>query len=450
MTRDEIQALGAIALGERFESGRLSPVDVIDACLDRIARHEPLVGAFNHIDIDAARQAAAQSRDRWTNGTPLSPLDGVAVAVKANIAVKGLPHHAGIAAYRCDIAEGDALVVQRLREAGLVVLGALNMHEGALGATTDNPAFGRTENPRRPGFTPGGSSGGSAAAVVAGFVPIALGSDTMGSVRIPSAYCGCAGHKPSPGLVSLDGVRLLSGSLDQVGAHARCVTDLIALTKLIAGMPRATTCTLKLDEMSFGVWDWGRDIAVEDDVASGFADAVTRIRRAGARAEPVRPPLYAYGADRRLGLLLSEREAADSHARRLSECPDGFSAGFRSMMEWGACQSEKAYEDALARMRQLRLAAATLFRTVDFVLAPVAPQVAFPWAADVPANQADFTAWANFAGLPATALPSGLSEDGLPLAIQIIGPQGLDQETLVAAREIEKVLGALGPVTPAT
>jgi len=449
MTEDDILSLGAVGLGERFEAGRLSPVDALDTSLARIRVYDPLIHALNDLDTDRARDAAAASLARWQSGDPLSPFDGVPVAVKANIAVEGLPHHAGIAAYRDEHAAKDAQVVRRLREAGLVIIGTLNMHEGALGATTDNPAFGRTENPRRTGFTPGGSSGGSAAAVAAGLVPVALGSDTMGSVRIPSAYCGCAGHKPSPGLIPLDGVRLLSGTLDHVGPHARTVADLIALTKLLAGMPEATTCALKLNEITFGLWDWGNHVEVAPEVEAGFADAVERLRRAGARILPVEPPLYAYGADRRLGLLIAEREAAAIHALRLSQAPEGFSAGFRSMMAWGARQTEADYVQALQRLRNLRHAATDLFRNVDFVLAPVAPQTAFAFGAGVPANQADFTAWANFAGLPATSVPTGLSEAGLPLALQIMGPAGLDQETLVAAREIETVLGRLPVVSPA-
>jgi aspartyl-tRNA(Asn)/glutamyl-tRNA(Gln) amidotransferase subunit A len=447
---NDIIALAATDLAERFQSGRLEPAEVLEMHIERIHRLDPGLGAFNDLSIAQARSAARASATRWASSQPASMLDGVPVAVKANIAVAGLPHHAGIAAYRGDIATDDAIVVERLRRAGLVVLGTLNMHEGALGATTDNPAFGRTGNPRLPGHTPGGSSGGSAGAVAAGLVPLALGSDTMGSVRIPSAYCGCAGHKPSPGLIPLDGVRLLSGTLDHVGPHARCVADLISATKLLAGKPEATTCSLDLSEISFGLWDWGSHIDVNADVATGFADAVTKLRRAGARMVSAEPPLYAYGADRRLGLLVSEREAACIHAERLSTSPDGFSEGFRSMMEWGAAQPEAAYQSALERLDTLRLAANELFRRVDFVLAPVAPQSAFGWDAEVPANQADFTAWANFAGLPATAIPTGLSDNGCPLALQVIGPAGLDQETLVAAREIEKIVGRLLPVTPAT
>jgi len=446
---EDIIALAATDLAERFQSGRLEPAEVLEMHIERIHRLDPALGAFNDLSIEQARSAARASATRWASGQPASMLDGVPVAVKANIAVAGLAHHAGIAAYRNDIATDDALVAERLRQAGLVVLGTLNMHEGALGATTDNPAFGRTGNPRVPGHTPGGSSGGSAAAVAAGLVPVALGSDTMGSVRIPSAYCGCAGHKPSRGLIPLDGVRLLSGTLDHVGPHARCVADLIAMTKLLAGTPEATTCSLDLSGISFGLWDWGSHVDVDADVETGFAEAVTKLRRAGARIFPVEPPLYAYGADRRLGLLVSEREAARIHADRLSTCPEGFSEGFRSMMEWGARQPEAAYQSALERLGALRLAASELFRQVDFVLAPVAPQTAFSWDTDVPANQADFTAWANFAGLPATAIPTGLSEEARPLALQVIGPAGLDQETLVAASEIEKVLGRLPAITPA-
>lgn len=450
MSAPDISSLGAVGLGERFEAGRLSPVLALDSCLKRITKIDPVITAFNDLCIESAKREAQQSETRWRDGSPRSPLDGVPVAVKANIAVRGLPHHAGIAAYRDDLATADALTVARMREAGMVVLGTLNMHEGALGATTDNPAFGRTENPRHPGFTPGGSSGGSAAAVASGLVPLALGSDTMGSVRIPSAYCGCVGHKPSPDLVPLDGVKLLSGTLDHVGPHARFVTDLIALTKLLAGMPDATTCKLRLGEISFGVWDWQNDVSVDVDVAGGFGQALDALRIQGVALRPVTPPLYDYGADRRTGLLISEAEAAIIHAERLAFDPEGFSEDFRKMMAWGRKQGPEAMDQARERLQDLRAAARGLFHDVDFVLAPVAPQTAFSWESPVPANQADFTAWANLAGLPATVVTTGLNAQGLPLALQVIGPPGLDQETLVAARELETVFGVLPVANPAT
>ena len=174
-----------------------------DVYLGRIERLNSLWRTPSCSWIARARFAeAAASTARWAAGAPLSPLDGVAIGIKANIAVRGLPWHAGVAAYRERIAHEDADCVMALRKSGAVILGVLNMHEAALGATTDNIAFGRCHNPYRHDFTPGGSSGGSAAAVSGGLCAAALGTDTLGSVRIPAAYCGVFGHMPPRGRLS--------------------------------------------------------------------------------------------------------------------------------------------------------------------------------------------------------------------------------------------------------
>ena len=192
----------------------------VAAALDRIARLNPRIGAFTAIDGDGAMAGAAESAGRIAQGTA-RPLEGMTIGVKANIDVAGLATTAGVAARRDEIATSDAAVVRRLREAGAIILGHVNMHEAALGATTDNEAYGDTQNPHRAGFTPGGSSGGSSAAVAAGLCDAALGTDTLGSVRIPAAYCGVYGLKPTNGLVDGDGLVSLAARLDRVLAAYR-------------------------------------------------------------------------------------------------------------------------------------------------------------------------------------------------------------------------------------
>ncbi|MEM5518253.1 amidase [Henriciella sp. AS95] len=443
-----IVGMDIAGLSSAFREGDLTPVDVFEAYAERIAAYDPLITAFVGLRLDEARQEADASARRWSAGTPLSPIDGIPIAVKANIAVEGLACHAGIEAYRNDVAVENAEVVDRLVQAGAIMLGTLNMHEGALGATTDNPAFGRTLNPRNLAYTPGGSSGGSGAAIAAGLAAGALGSDTMGSVRIPSAYCGCVGHKPSPGIIPTDGIVPLSTTLDHVGPHARSVEDLeILMGVLSAGFTRAEPP--KIENVRVGVWNWQGKVDVEAAVSDGFSDALERLAAAGLQTCEVEPPDYVYGKDRRAGLLVSEREAAAVHADRLKVAPDGFSAEFKAMMAWGAKRPAEEYDACLARFETLRASASRLFETVDFVVSPVAPQPAFKFGDKVPANQADFTAWANFAGLPATAVPTGASAAGLPLALQIIGPAGSDAETLAFARIVEGILGRLPVATPA-
>ncbi|MFN3607613.1 MAG: amidase [Hyphomonas sp.] len=418
----------------------MTPVERFQRYADRIARHNPSLNAFVHLRLDDAETEARAAEARYTAGKPLSLIDGWCFGIKANIAVKGMPHHAGIGAYRDVIAAEDAEVVRRLRAGGAVILGIVNMHEGALGATTDNPFFGRTQNPWKEGYTPGGSSGGSGAAVAAGLCDVALGSDTMGSVRIPSAYCGVQGIKAGAGLVPSEGVLALSHTLDNVGPHARDVTSLRAVLSAMSGQPLAAG-KMPLEGLRVGIWGAGR-VGLESAVADGFADAVSRLEAAGVVSATVEPPGYLYGRSRRAGLLISEVEANEIHAGKLASDPEGFSGIFRKLMAWGAARPAEEIAAAYDHVRSIEGAAGQVFESHDFVIAPVAPQTAFPFDAPAPENQADFTAWANFAGLPAAAVFTGLSPQGLPLSVQVNGPKGAEGRVLDLAQALEGMFGA--------
>lgn len=418
----------------------MMPVQRFAHYAERIERHDAKLGAFLNLRLTQAEAEARASQVRITRGGRLSAIDGWCIGVKANIAVAGLPHHAGIAAYRDVIAAEDSDVVARLKRAGAVILGSLNMHEGALGATTDNPAFGRTQNPWRHGFTPGGSSGGSGAAVAAGLCDAALGSDTMGSVRIPSAYCGVYGHKPTTGVVSNSGVLALSHTLDHVGPHARHVGDLVALLEAMSRKVM-TSNPVDLKALRIGVWDGNGAVGLETAVANGFQAAIAKLELSGATLVPVSPPVYDYGKARRAGLLISEVEGAEIHAARLASNPAGFSDAFRGLLEWGARQPQDKCKAAYDLIAEIHDAASGLFKKVDFVIAPTAPQTAFSFDETAPANQADFTAWANFARLPATAVYTGVSKEGLPLSLQVIGSEGQDAKTLAVAQALQSLFG---------
>lgn len=419
----------------------MSAVESFRSYADRIERHNGALHAFLDLRLEDAEADAAAAQVRAEDGKPLSAIDGWCFGIKANIAVSGFPHHAGIAAYRDDIAPADAEIISRLKAAGAVILGTLNMHEGALGATTDNETFGRTHNPWRHGFTPGGSSGGSGAAVSAALCDVALGSDTMGSVRIPSAYCGVQGHKPTTGLVSNEGVLALSHTLDHVGPHARSVDRLAAALSALSGQT-TTLDSVDLSSLRFGLWDGAGEVDVDADVTDGFSAAIETIRKSGSQTAPIRPPIYDYGKSRRAGLLVSEVEGAAIHKDRLAADPEGFSPMFRKLLAWGAGRPASDIEAAYKHVADVRAAAPAAFDTADFILAPTAPQSAFSFDQAAPANQADFTAWADFAALPATAIFTGLSRDGLPLSLQVIGPEGKDAEMLSVAAALEALFGA--------
>ena len=221
--------LSVAELSAAFEAQQLDALSVTRSVLARIEALNPALNAYLTVCGDTALAEAAEASARAAAGQRRGVLDGVPIALKDNIDLAGLPTSNGFAQSEklppWRLPKEDAELVRRLRAAGAVILGKLNMHEGALGATSDNPHFGAAINPHRPGYTPGGSSGGSGAAVAAGLCAASLGSDTGGSIRIPASYCGVVGFKPSFGLVSTRGVVPLSWRLDHVGPLTRTVAD---------------------------------------------------------------------------------------------------------------------------------------------------------------------------------------------------------------------------------
>lgn len=429
---DPVVAAGVAGLSAAFASGSARPDAVLEVYLERVGRLNPTIRAFVDLDVEGARDAAKASTHRWASGMALSPLDGCVIGVKANIAVAGLPWTAGIGAYRDRIAERDAACVARLRRAGAIILGILNMEEGALGAVTDNPWFGRTQNPWREGFTAGGSSGGSAAAVAAGLCAAALGTDTMGSVRIPSAYCGVFGIKPRFGAVPNEGVTPLSPSLDHVGVHARSAEDCTRVLAVIGDAdPAASSGTMAVLDVT------GR-AALSEDVRAAFAVLVAR-----AGAEGLVEGSVALDVDlgrlRRRGLLISEVEGMAEHAAMMAERPEGFSSTFAGMLRWGAEQPTDKLAEAHAELALARAAVEALIGDRVGLLCPITGAPAFAFGDPIPADQADITCLASIAGLPAVAFPMGLSRDGLPLSAQIIGRRS--EEILALAGRLAAAIG---------
>lgn len=435
------------AQSENFAVRRWSPLAVFDAYARRIMTLNPRLNAVLDTRLAAARSEAADSADRWARGAPLSQVDGAVVLVKANIAVEGLPWHAGIKAYERRIARDDAACVAALKRAGAVIVGTVNMEEGALGAVTDNPWFGRTLNPwsgEGEALTPGGSSGGSGAAVAAGLCVMALGTDTMGSVRIPAAYCGVAGLKPSRGLIPTDGVTPLSTTLDHVGPLTRSARDLPAFVSALSGAPERPA--RGLTGLRIGRWRFEDHVGGDPHVLAAFETACARLETAGAEMVDVETRAYEYARTRRRGLLISEIEGHGVHAEGLRDNPHGFSEHFRRLLDWGAGQSADKARAAYQAVGAVEGDAQAWFDAVDLVVAPTALEPAFEFGRDAPASQADLTAFADMAGVPAAAVPMGVTPDGRPVSIQFIAAAGADGLAMKAARQFEMLAG--GPLTP--
>jgi aspartyl-tRNA(Asn)/glutamyl-tRNA(Gln) amidotransferase subunit A len=358
------------------------------------------------------------------------PLAGVTLAVKDNLDVAGMPTTAGFAGHAGRVAAADAPAVAGLRRAGAAILGKVAMHEGALGATTEVPRL--CHNPLRPGFTPGGSSGGSGAAVAAGLAELAVGTDTMGSVRIPAAYCGVVGLKPTAGLVPRSGVVPLSPAFDHLGTLARTPRLAARGLEAMAGEDAADTASrppprawravpqeaMVVHGLRIGLPQPVREAPMEAEIRAGWDAAAERLHGLGAVVAPIPMPGWDPGAARRAGLLLIEAEAAALHEDLLAD-PTAVTPAFRAALAYGRDAGTVRLARALFRLAEARAAALRALDGCDALLMPTAPQRAFAHGAPVPHDQADFAALANIAGLPAIAIP--WPAEGLPASVQLVG-----------------------------
>jgi aspartyl-tRNA(Asn)/glutamyl-tRNA(Gln) amidotransferase subunit A len=432
-----------------LRSGEITAETLLDQHLQTIALQQPRLNCFVTLDEAGARAQAKASAARHLAGAPLSMLDGIPIALKDNIDVAGLPTSNGTAELRP--ASNDATVTARLRAAGAVLLGKLNMHECALGATTDNPHHGPTHNPWRTGFTPGGSSGGSGAAIASGLVLAALGTDTLGSVRLPAAYCGIIGLKATMGMISTRGVVPLSQSLDHVGPLCRSVRDSWLLLALLAeedlgqagsvaappGWSPETQARDSLQGLRIGILDQAWTADLTEDVAAGFAQAEQVLQDLGANLVPLSLPKFAPGTLQRPALLVIEAEGADALADPLRQTPDAFSDKLKSMLAYGRDAPAERLDEARSLLDEAGLAIRETFDQVDLIATPTAPQTAFAFTDPTPVNQANLTMLANISGCPAITLPSGIAPSGLPLAMQLMARPYDEAELLGAAQALE-------------
>ena len=351
------------------------------------------------------------------------PLCDVSVGVKSNIAVKGLPWTGGMAHRRNVKASEDAPVVSALRQAGAMILGTLNMHEAALGAVTDNAFYGRTHNPHRQGFTPGGSSGGSGAAVAAGLCDLALGTDTLGSVRIPAAYCGVYGLKPTHRAIDDSGMLFLDARFDTIGPLARDLAMIERAWAVIGngGSALPLTRLLTLRDLA--------GVECQTAVLAGYHAALAALDMTPTEVELPENPTAIRTAALASAVRVLIADLGEHRAQASDELKGVLSA------------VEKIPEDPdlLAATRSVLVEA---LGADGVLLMPTTPHAAFAHGSRAPLTQADFTGLANVAGLPALALPSGRDASGLPVSVQLIGPAGSEPALFALARRLDPALNA--------
>jgi aspartyl-tRNA(Asn)/glutamyl-tRNA(Gln) amidotransferase subunit A len=429
---------------------RVSPVELATAAISRIGRLDPTLRAFITVTADYAMMRARQAETELAGGRDRGPLHGIPIAVKDLFAMRGVCTTAGSRIFENDIPDFDSTVVERLEAAGAVILGKLNMHELAYGVTSANPHFGIVRNPWNTERSPGGSSGGSGAAVAANIVFGAMGSDTGGSIRIPASFCGTVGLKPTYGRVSRYGAMPLGYSLDHMGPLTRCVRDAGLFLNAIAGRDRRDDTSSRRPVIDF-VPEEGCSLRgirlgfpenfyferLQPEVESAVRGAIARAASLGAEIKPVRvPDIAALNAVGQV-ILLSEASAV---MEPYLESRGLFGADVLTRLDQGRLIPATDYIDAQRIRRRLRVEFDKLWSDVDCILTPATPNTA-PGIGETTVNlggrEEDARLAAtrlargiNVLGLPALSIPCGLSGSGLPVGLQILGA-AFDEATIL-------------------
>jgi Asp-tRNA(Asn)/Glu-tRNA(Gln) amidotransferase A subunit family amidase len=423
--------LTAAAAARRIAAGALSPVAFVEACLERIRAIEPAVRAWVHVDAEGARAAAREREAEARAGRFRGVLHGVPVGVKDIIDVAGMPTTAGARPFAHRRPAVDAPVVARLRAAGAIVLGKTATTEFAY----RDPA--PTRNPWNVAHTPGGSSSGSGAGVAARMVPLALGTQTVGSVLRPAAYCGVVGLKGTHGLVPTAGVVPLAWSLDHVGVLARSVEDAALVLGIMSGR------SLSVEETGAPRVGVLTELIArgEPDVARHVSDVAERLARAGATVVEVKLPA-SFGALGEAGLTILEVEAATYHEPAFAVHAGDFGDAIAALVRKGLGQAATVYVGADRTRAQCREELQAIAEAYDALLTPTAPAAPPPglaWTGD-----ASLCAPWSSTGLPAISLPSGTTSARLPHAVQLVGGRGTESRLLAAAAWCERVLAFAG------
>jgi AtzE family amidohydrolase len=450
----------ATALAASFRAGECSAVSLVGDALDRIARHDPVLNCFTHLRTEAALADAAALDAARNRGAALGPLAGVPFAVKNLFDVAGDTTIAGSRLLAdAPPAARDATIVSRLREAGAVLLGQLNMDEFAYGFSTENSHYGDTANPHDPERIAGGSSGGSAAAVAAGLVPLSLGSDTNGSIRVPASLCGVFGCKPTYGRLSRAGTFPFVHSLDHVGPFSRSVRDLSLAYDLMQGPDARDPAQAArgreptgpgLDDppqrLRVGVLGgWFADGA-SDTALAAVAAVADGLARAGATIEPVL--LADAEVARSAAFCLTGAEGGTLHLPWLREQAHRYDPAVRDRLIAGAMIPSAVVLQAQRVRSHVRAQAAQLFERVDLLLAPATPFPAVKRGeatilldgrpVSARANMGLYAQPISFIGLPVVTVPFHPDGEPLPIGVQLIARPWAEALAFQAARLLER------------
>jgi len=443
LTNDGLAGLSATEAVAEMARGAFSAQEYVLACLDRIATTDEKVKAFAHLDPERAL-AQARERDEWRQtGRPLGSLHGVPVAVKDIIDTDDYPTECGSSLLAGRRPNRDAAVVSKLRAAGAVIIGKTVTAEFAY----FHP--GPTRNPHDLERTPGGSSSGSAAAVGAGMVPLAIGSQTNGSIIRPASFCGAFAIKPSHGLVSRTGSLLLSRTLDHIGAFARRLDDLALLLDSMAGFDStdpdtrpqpspASAAVLAQEPPVAPRFGFARTPIWDEKISAESAEAFSELCEAiGERVEPVELPDY-FAKAWKLHRTIMSADMAHNLAIFTERGGDAISQPLRDILAEGCKVSAVAYLAAIEEARALATSFAGYFKRYDAIITPATAGVA-PKGLERTGDPAFCTLW-TLLGLPALTLPLLEGQGGMPIGVQLIGQEGDDARLLRTARALARQL----------
>ena len=471
---------------QKIASGEVTAARVVDNYLARIANVDRELNAYLTVTSDEARKAAAEIDRKRAANQPIGPLGGVPIALKDNLVTKGIATTAGSKILEGWIPPFDGAVVERLRAAGAILLGKVNCDEFAMGSSTERSAFKKTKNPWDTSRVPGGSSGGSGAAVAAGLCAASLGTDTGGSIRQPAAFCGVVGLKPTYGRVSRWGVVAFASSLDQVGPLTRTVRDSALVLEAIAGLdPRDATSldapvpryvdalTGDVRGLRIGIPHEYFDATIDDEIRAAIDKAKAALVERGAILvdvslpnTPHALPAYYIVAPAEASSNLARYDGirfgkAASGAKNLLDLymksrGTGFGPEVKRRIMLGTYALRSGYYDAYYKKAQqirtlIKRDFDKAFHHVDVVLTPTTPTAAFRFnskATPLDMYLADiFTLSCNLAGLPGLSVPCGLTVDGLPVGVQLMG-KPLDEATLLRTADVIESAVGLGNRRP--
>jgi aspartyl-tRNA(Asn)/glutamyl-tRNA(Gln) amidotransferase subunit A len=474
MTIEEIQ--------RGYKEKLFTVTEIVQSYLDRIKKLDSEIGAFITLSEESALKEAAELDERLAAGEDIGVLGGIPVAVKDNICTRSIKTTCASKILEDFIPPYDATVIQKLKDAGCIIIGKTNMDEFAMGSSTENSAFQKTKNPWDLSKVPGGSSGGSAAALAAGFAPLTIGSDTGGSIRQPAAFCGAVGLKPTYGLISRYGLIAFASSLDQIGPFTRTVRDCALSLQAIQGHDPFDTTSVQGEPIKDYISDLDKGVkglrigipkecfqeGLDPEIRTAIEKAVMQFKEAGAIIEEFSLPIMDSGLS--AYYIISSAEASANLARY-----DGVRYGYRAesftgieeLMENTRSEGfgkevkrrimlgtyvlssgyyDAYYKKAMVLRKKIQQVMKTAFGSYDIILTPTSPVLPFSMgektADPLEMYLADiYTVNMNIAGVPAISIPCGFSQGKLPIGLQLIGDHYTEKKLLQAAYSLEQGLG---------